>query len=608
MTPTNTPNLDQQQAPPPPPPGFEPVETASAAAPTQPPPPPPGFEPVDGGQPAAAPAAPQEKMGLLDKVGAAWTFLSDLNLDDVKDPGMRSLLQQAKGALGVVKGAGQSVTTVSKAFHSPIAMRSALLANPATAGLGATLSDEQLGHVAETLAPSSGVEKMEKGTELHGLEEHAGAAGEMIFEYLTGDEILKTLSVGQRLTKLAPVMKMLEEHPRLAQAALAGIKNFSLGTAQAALHGAGPGEAVTAGVMNAGLGGAVEAGGEALSKVLPKTESIAGEPVTKLASQEAGASPLAHSVAEISSEPALAAEQQAAAQRGIKSVATEAADRATYRAGGAAVAKAETFEQAADAAEQASKPLYTKIDAASKGRYSEYRDELRSAWKARDMVAVDAAEKKLDGLFNMDFGRGTVAPEDVQMAKDAYRTSKTLRELHGAVEGAFNVGPEEVAQRTGIYRGINGGMLQRRLSSVVGKVGQAEVENAIGKEGLDNLYKIADLTSQPERAAKFGDVARNAARYMLRRGMAMSVGAGAAKLAGANPTVGAMGGEAAYEMAGMVIRKAATSPRVGKLMMMAVKTGASPKVYAPLIVQALHSDLPEQAQEKVKAAVSDDGK
>ena len=149
----------------------------------------------------------------------------------------------------------------------------------------------------------------------------AGAAIENILEFVAGDEALKGLTTAAKVTKLASVERAMQNSPVLARMLGNAVRAQAVGTTQAAAHGATGGEAVTQGAINAVGGAAVEGvmqgGGKLLKLLRPTTQDVLGETVPVLASQTAGASPTAESVADIRSEPTFAKAQQEGGQRGI---------------------------------------------------------------------------------------------------------------------------------------------------------------------------------------------------------------------------------------------------------------------------------------------------
>lgn len=205
---------------------------------------------------------------------------------------------------------------------------------------GFTSSLSQTGHTAEKalthvpilgkiLASSKGFQKSMADDEARANApmdtpaKIAGATIENILEFAAGDEALKGLSWGEKLTKLSPVAKFMEKYPTIAKIVENGIRTGAVGTGQAAAHGADPGEAATAGALTAGTGalleGAMAGAGKFARRTAPAVEEIAGEPVQTLSSQRPGEGPRGD--VKINEVPKVAAAQQAAAPRVFRNIA-----------------------------------------------------------------------------------------------------------------------------------------------------------------------------------------------------------------------------------------------------------------------------------------------
>lgn len=149
----------------------------------------------------------------------------------------------------------------------------------------------------------------------------AGAAIENILEFVAGDEALKGLTMAAKLKEISAVERALKNSPVMTRMLGNAVRAQTVGTAQAAAHGASGGQAVAQGSI-AALGGAAIEGGMAggtkfLNLIRPTTDKVLGEELQVLASQTKGASPSAESIADIRSTPKYATAQQEGAQRAI---------------------------------------------------------------------------------------------------------------------------------------------------------------------------------------------------------------------------------------------------------------------------------------------------
>lgn len=154
----------------------------------------------------------------------------------------------------------------------------------------------------------------------------AGSAIENILEFASGDEALKGLSLSERLAHLAPVAKLMEKIPYLANALDTAIRSGTVGTGQAAAHGADAETALESGAATGAGAGLLEGGigalGEFGKRAAPTVENIAGEPVPTLSSQRPGTGPRGD--VKVNEVPKVGAAQQAAAPRAFQNIAQRA--------------------------------------------------------------------------------------------------------------------------------------------------------------------------------------------------------------------------------------------------------------------------------------------
>jgi hypothetical protein len=347
------------------------------------------------------------------------------------------------------------------------------------------------------------------------------------------------------------------------------------------------------------------------------------------------------------------ASRQGTARKQIVDTARESAvkalDEMNYARGKAAVTRdaakdVHSFGDAADAIQAEAKDIYQKLDKVSDGDFGRLRDSIRQAKKdmyTKDpnqfrQAAIDKTilEKEMDKLFAKHADE--MSPADLKAATSAWRRSKILEEVHSAVEGAVSGAPEKLAAEKGMAREVKGGPLSKRLNNLRENIPAAELENALGKEGVEALHGIADLTKDPIKATQFTATAKAVAkqleadakikgaaaktagdklaaakaasepaesegglvRYFKRKVIVGAAGAALGKATGIGSYAGTGVAYVADDALRLVYSKAMTSPRVAKLMMDAAKTGASPRITAPLIAQQIRSEFESERQEK----------
>ncbi len=121
-------------------------------------------------------------------------------------------------AVGVAKGAGQTVEGVSKVLNKvPV--------------------------VGEYLAPTPGVHAAEEIETPHGLSEGVGVGIENILEFVAGDEALKSLSVAEKLGMAERIWAKVGE---------TALRQAVIGGTQAGLHGGSPALGAAAGALRSG--------------------------------------------------------------------------------------------------------------------------------------------------------------------------------------------------------------------------------------------------------------------------------------------------------------------------------------------------------------------
>jgi hypothetical protein len=319
---------------------------------------------------------------------------------------------------------------------------------------------------------------------------------------------------------------------------------------------------------------------------------------------------------------------------------------------GKETANVRTFRDGAAAIEKAAAPAYEAIDHATNGEFSRIRQVIKDNKEAlyRDPNAaaasgnkqfsarqeLDLYNKEMDKLFERNSDK--ISKTDLDVANRSWHTAKVMDDIHSAVDNAMSAPAR--AEQAGVTRTLDGGKLNKNLRTLLDdRRSQVEVEQAIGKPGLDNLHRLADATSTPKKAANFEEVMRNVAMEMQKAELAASKGklasakAEASKYAptetghaawmkfivhkgivtGAGSVVGHMVGGPTGATAGattalamdVAMQRALHSPRVGKMMADAAATGANAKVYAPLIYRAIIAgEGATQEQEKPKPSAA----
>jgi hypothetical protein len=413
-------------------------------------------------------------------------------------------------------------------------------------------------------------------------------------EFLMGDEALKGLSYADKLKKVVPILKATEGNSTLAKALSTAMRTGTVSAGQAAVKGGNAGDVATQGAIGAVTGGLVEgAAGKLTDEIAarsPQTTNVAGETITT------------PKPAQVPPEVRAA---QAAGKNVIAKTAQAAAQRSVIQDVPAAISKAQSFGDAADEVEKSAKDAYGRLNDATGGQFTDVRDEVKAARKAvwnagspdqwgAAQEQLETANAKMQKLF--DDSEGKISPQDLKDANQAWTAAKTLNQVHQAVESTFDT-DAGFSQRSGTYRGFNGNQLRQNLNRLTQRIGEPELNRVVGRDNMDNLRKIAELTRTNSDRAKFGAAVQSVGGWLARDSAAAGAGALVGHLTGVGGLGGAVGGEALYMAARKVMQMVATNPRVGQQLTFAVESGARPEYYAPLIGKMIR-DAEEEGKEQ----------
>jgi len=461
---------------------------------------------------------------------------------------------------GAIKTAGQTVNTVSGLLN-------------------------KIPGIGETLAPKQGVTaatQLEKPTN---TAQEIGGGLETIGEFMLGDEALKGITLGGKLMHAGKIAESLEQFPRLRKALEIGmnfVRHAATGDVQSLAHGQKALDAIKTGVVSGVVGTTADLPGAASTAMSGTTKDIAQEAVPKTA-QIAGESVPVSSKLAGADVPELATAQQAAGQKVIGNLATEAAGKHVGEFG-VDVEKAGTFGDAANQIKQAAQPIFKELDKVSNGEFAVLQKQVKQAqrimWRANSIEDLNAAEQqfdestaKIDELFNKAEGR--VVPQDLAAAKSAWRDTVVLNKLHGYVDKAYSI-PQAEADLTGKARTLDLKALRSRLSSFTTK-NASDLQRVLGPEGFKSLSDLADLGA--EKTVKMNQlidqVTDMASKGFLRK---------------------SVGDYKAIRQA--AVRAIYTNPRLGQLATRALKAGKAVKDIAPAVANAwqLEAAQPEESQ------------
>lgn len=205
-------------------------------------------------KPVTATAPPQNPAPFKTSVDDA----DQKKLDVIANAG--SAVPYSGEIIGGVKSFLQPAVTIAKLLHK-----------------GGEAIHKGLG---EAVVPSEGLSRFEHGTETQSPQEATGEAMETIAEFALGDEALKTMTLPQKLSKVAPLLKALEKSPKMVKTLAEAIRQGGVAGVQGLAHGEEAGTAAEQGVLTTGgtlAFGGLSRGASALLKRYGSTlEKIGG--------------------------------------------------------------------------------------------------------------------------------------------------------------------------------------------------------------------------------------------------------------------------------------------------------------------------------------------
>lgn len=114
-----------------------------------------------------------------------------------------------------------------------------------------------------------------------GIAEKIGKGGEAVLEFMLGDASLKGLSMGEKLEKIAPIVKSLESHPSLAKLVGGAVRGAVIGGTQGAVKGEAEGDAFGGAERGAAMGAA----GGAVAEIPAAIATRAAQPTVAAAEE-----------------------------------------------------------------------------------------------------------------------------------------------------------------------------------------------------------------------------------------------------------------------------------------------------------------------------------
>lgn len=339
----------------------------------------------------------------------------------------------------------------------------------------------------------------------HGGYENTGSIAEQLAEFAIGEGEAKAgaTALAEHYGQVAKLAKVIEETPLLKKA-LNVARISALSAAQSGAHGQDVVQGAEYGAAGGTIGELAGAGAGLLKSKTPealeaaaKTEFEAGE-VSKAA-------------------------KNAASQQSVQGQLSDTVKDAYTRQGASAPTKLiVSYGDLADDLRAKAKPVFQQLDSESDGAFQATKNKIDAAKKIirnpSSMDALEHAQTSLtDGQAQLDkiFGASKLDPQNLQDARTLWRVSSTLDDLHGRLDKAFSV-PQTA--RSAVKGGVtlDPKKFSTQLNNAVRSIPEKQLTEAIGADGVQNLYKInqqlATTLTDASRTAALNRVLQAAAR------------------------------------------------------------------------------------------------
>jgi hypothetical protein len=273
----------------------------------------------------------------------------------------------------------------------------------------------------------------------------------------------------------------------------------------------------------------------------------------------------------------------------------------------AALGHVTNFGEAADQIRAPQKAVYQTLDKESGGRFTALRNQIQAANKIMfEPTSMDAYEgaiqskKEAEEEVQTIFNRSTsVNRKELTAANAGWRTASILDTIHSTVDGAFRGAPKDIADKFNMNRVLRGNSMTQRLNTMLRSTPRADLEHAIGPDGLENLYRVGDLLSKPDTSMQTQSAAKEIAKHMVRSTRGAIIGGLVGHVLGSTYQ-GALAGSVAEDSVRFVLRQAAINPRIGMLLDRAVRHNVNPKIFAPLIAATINENQDHHTEPKTE--------
>ncbi len=328
------------------------------------------------------------------------------------------------------------------------------------------------------------------------------------------------------------------------------------------------------------------------------------------------------SILESNSAGNLSGLKQRQLQAAADSVRSQIADEGAYRArmshfdpidSAGAASKVGNFADAAAQIEGGVSDVYSKLDQVSDGDWGRLRTQEQKAVQmsrnAATPEAADAADARLADIRQQmqkvfDSNRDQISPAEWRTANGAWKDAATLKDIHSTLERSYNGVDQDVADATGIDRTLKGGTkLNKSLQNLLNKRGD-DVRRVIGQDGVNNLYRISDLLTNPKTGPQTKGLFQGVGALMRHHNIHLGPGGIIGGVAGGalshvtggavNSLSGGLAGVAAESAIRRALASAAANPAIAERLAYAAQNNVSHRIAAPLLASMMLKPPPAQ--------------
>ena len=499
---------------------------------------------------------------------------------------------------------------------------------------------------AETNEPKSAIRQFTEEPN-QGFGENMGAGLETTAEFMSSEALLgkvaKLIGFAPKLADAAKIEQEIQKGTPLGKLALQalktggkeGVKNAALAGAQTFVKtGGDTDEALGEGTLSGGFGfggGVVGELGSAIGSGASRAARGAGTPTAEqTALQDAYAQtaqgavkPHLEAINEArGAEDAMIPERTVQHDTGLvdaqgkplmrnETIPARTVEAAPKINVDETLGRVRTLSDASEELQAAADPVYQRIDDLTGG---EFRKTKALMARSENPTVRAGYQKKIEGMLNDLSASGQMSAEEYKAAKGAFHQMFVLDDISKSFDRSWmgNPGATKIGNA---YNGINGKQLLGAIRNARIKYGDIGLTEVFGSDRLTNLEEQAALNVTQSQRRFYGEAINNVLDYIQQKDPHLLYHFGAAGIGGAighATGVGFYGGAAAGVGIELGAKKLAemmvADPKIGQNFAFAIRAGARPENYVPMIVSMIRTASENSAQQSRESAAQNQQK